>query len=77
MTDTQERLAKCFKSLLPNLVLTEMAAVELESLEGWDSVATVTLLVLIEEEFGIDLTSYDLNSDHSFNGIAESLSRKL
>ena len=76
MTETEERLAICFKSVFPEVSLPEISKADPDSVEGWDSVATVTLFALIEEEFGIDLTIDDLTSDNSFRGILDCVTRK-
>jgi len=59
MDDTKARLMKCFSAVFPQLKDQEIASASLETVEGWDSVATVTLLSVIEEEFG---TKFDLNA---------------
>jgi acyl carrier protein len=76
MTETEERLAICFKSVFSEVSLPEISKADPNSVEDWDSVATVTLLALIEEEFGIDLTIDDLKSDYSFKGILNYISTK-
>ena len=66
MTETHERLAKCFRAVFPAVAPDEIPAASAESVEAWDSTTAVSLFNLIEEEFGIpvdyeaveDLTSY-------------------
>jgi len=73
MDDTQTRLSKCFCAVFPQLSSQEIASATLGTVEGWDSVATVTLLTVIEEEFGV---KFDLNElDHlaSFRSILDYL----
>jgi acyl carrier protein len=43
------------------------------SVDGWDSIATVTLLVLIEEEFSIEIKPEDLEYLVSFELILDYL----
>jgi acyl carrier protein len=69
MDETEAILATCFKSILPQLSLLEISNADPDSVDGWDSVATLTLFALIEEEFGVDLTIDDVRSNHSFQGI--------
>ena len=72
MSDTRARLTKCFSSVLPELSKEEIASANIETVEAWDSVVTITLLTVIEEEFGIEfevdalerLTSYQSILDH-------------
>jgi acyl carrier protein len=37
--------------------------------DGWDSLATVTLLGVVEEEFGIDFAVSDFDALHSFESL--------
>ena len=53
MHDDRARLMKCFAAVFPDLPADEMPGARAETVAGWDSVANVTLLVVVEEEFGI------------------------
>ncbi len=72
MNDTQARLTKCFSSVFPKLSDQEIVSAGVENVEEWDSVMTITLLTVIEEEFGIEfevdalerLTSYQSVLDY-------------
>jgi acyl carrier protein len=59
MTDTEDRLVKCFQLVFPGLTPEAARAAEVESLESWDSIATANLLTLLEEEFGVNV-DYEL-----------------
>ena len=72
----ENRLATCFQSVLPDLPLAEIKNADPESIDGWDSVAIVTLFAVIEEEFGIEISIDDLKSDHSFHGILNCIMAK-
>jgi acyl carrier protein len=76
MNEMETRLAACFKSVLPDLPLAEIQKTDPDSLEGWDSVAIVTLFAVIEEEFGIEISIDDVNSDYSFQGILNCIKAK-
>ena len=69
MNELENRLATCFKSVLPDLPLVDIQKANPDSIEGWDSVAIVTLFAVIEEEFGIEISIDDVKSDHTFQGI--------
>ena len=60
MTPTGARLAQCFSSVFPNLSSAQIETASVESLESWDSIATVTLVATMEEEFAcsVDLDDY-------------------
>jgi acyl carrier protein len=72
MSDLQERLARCFSLVFPELSREEVPRASQASLAAWDSVASITLLNVVEEEFQIqldldvlgDLTSFDLVLDY-------------
>lgn len=71
MDETKERLARCFRLVFPGLKVPAESASQ-ETVPEWDSVASITLMNVVEEEFGIqmdfeavsDLTSFELLLDH-------------
>ncbi len=70
-TDVRERASRCFQNVFPGLPQGEIPHASMASLAAWDSLAHVTLLMAIEEEFSLtfspadfqELTSYDLIID--------------
>jgi acyl carrier protein len=52
---TQQRLAQCFQAVFPNLSASEIAGASTDTVSDWDSVAQVTLISVVEEEFGVML----------------------
>ncbi len=68
MSDVQRRLVTCFAAVFPRLSPDEIARADVSSVVSWDSMATLTLTGLVEEEFGVaidprdreELTSFDL-----------------
>lgn len=77
MDELQARLTKCFVAVFPNLKQEEIRKSTPATIEGWDSVATVTLLTLIEEEFGINVTMEDLEHFTSFEEMHNYLQGRL
>lgn len=75
MNDIQKRVIRCFANVFPNLREEEIQRASTSSLAAWDSVAHVTLLSAIAEEFGQtfeledfeELVSYQLIVDHLEN----------
>jgi acyl carrier protein len=60
MSDTVElRLSECFRAMFPDLSPAEIARATSSSMPNWDSMATVTLVALVEEEFGVRMTPDD------------------
>ena len=75
MSDTQARLTKCFSSVFPGLGEGEVASASVETVEAWDSVVTITLLTVIEEEFGIEFEVDALERLTSYKSILEYLTQ--
>ncbi|HEX3355029.1 MAG: acyl carrier protein [Terriglobales bacterium] len=69
MDDNQERLARCFLAVFPRLAKADVLQASQTSVSGWDSVATVTLLTTVEEEFGIQVDLENLDQLTSFDSI--------
>jgi acyl carrier protein len=69
MNDQEERLTGCFLSVFPDLATNEIAQASSTTVQSWDSVANVTLLAVVEEEFGINIEVDDLAKFDSFKGI--------
>ena len=73
MDDTRMRLARCFSAVFPNLRDQEIASASLETVDVWDSVATITLVTVIEEEFGVQFELDRLERLVSFPAILDCL----
>jgi acyl carrier protein len=69
MDENESRLAECFLAVFPDLPTDVIVHASSTSIQNWDSVATVTLLAVVEEEFGINIDVKDLARFDSFNGI--------
>ena len=50
-----ERLLKCFRSVFPELSDAGLRSASAETTGAWDSVAAITLVNVIEEEFGVQM----------------------
>ena len=66
MDEQQRRLANCFSAVFPELTSEEIVHASPATVRGWDSVAVVTLLSVIEEEFGINIEEDDPAKFDSF-----------
>jgi acyl carrier protein len=58
MADVESRLVGCFLSVFPQLSAADIRSASQERLEQWDSVAAITLVNVIEEEFSTQI-DYD------------------
>ena len=73
MADLDGRLVRCISSAFPGLTDREIRTADLEQLADVDSLAAVTLVALIGEEFGVDLEMEGLLKLGSFAGVCEYL----
>jgi acyl carrier protein len=53
MNDMTQKLTQCFLSVFPDLPEASVSGATQESVPEWDSVASITLINVIEEEFGV------------------------
>lgn len=68
MDDMEARLANCFSVIFPELDSDQIRTATSATVRSWDSVAGVTLIAAVEEEFEVDLESDDLSRFVSFAG---------
>ena len=81
MNQTKHRLGMCFQTVFPELTESEVFDASHASVAAWDSIASITLVSVIEEEFKIEvefevlaeLTSFDRMLEY-LNQHSESLS---
>ena len=76
MTNLDERLINCFSAIFPNLSSDEILRCSSTSVATWDSLATVTLVSLIEEEFGVTISPEEYEYIVSFDLVNECLRNK-
>lgn len=57
--NTEERLTKCFTAAFPALPSNEIRIASMASVAGWDSLAMITIIGLVEEEFDIVIEAED------------------
>jgi len=72
MDDMQTRLKRCFAAVFPGLDDAAIEKASISTVSNWDSIAGVTLMAVIEEEFCValpvdrigDFTSFELLRDY-------------
>ncbi|HRH97976.1 MAG TPA: acyl carrier protein [Prosthecobacter sp.] len=62
----EERLINCFKNVFPELRDDEVRRATSHSVADWDSVAMVTLVTLVDEEFGLQMPPENFEEMMSF-----------
>jgi acyl carrier protein len=76
MDDISTRLQTCFASVFPELKPNEILHASTKSVPKWDSLASITLISLVCEEFGIELNMDDFEEFTSFESLMHYLSNK-
>jgi acyl carrier protein len=74
-TDTEAKLVRCFSAVFPDLDEQVIRSASLDSVQNWDSVATITLATVIEQEFGFQFEPNALEHLVSFGSILDYLKR--
>ena len=65
--EIREKLLKCFSAVFPDLNPVDIQSANIENTSGWDSIAHVTLLTLVSEEFGVEVDFEKFESAISFS----------
>ena len=76
MTPLQSRLVKCFKAVFPDLTDEEVMLASITSVSEWDSVAAISLIVVLEEEFGTEISPDEIENLISFELVQNYLESK-
>ena len=75
MTSTNDqvtdRLRECFIEVFPDLPDDQIQTASRAEMSEWDSLATLTLLAVIEEEFGLQLDDEAIAKLTSFSAVRE------
>ncbi len=76
MDPVHNKLTKCFAAVFPDLPAAEIPSASLGRVPNWDSLATINLIALIEEEFQIQTEPEDLARLVSFNSILDYVNQR-
>jgi acyl carrier protein len=76
VTELDNRLFRCISSIFSNLTYEDVRELSVTSLIETDSLAAVTLVAVIDEEFGVILDAETLVQLGSFHAIGQYLSEK-
>jgi len=76
MDDLEGKLIDCFAVVFPDLAREEVRLASMASVPGWDSMASINLVAVIEEEFGIQLEIEELADMASFASVLDLLHQK-
>jgi acyl carrier protein len=75
MSEMDVRLLRCFASVFPELSEAELRTVTIDSAGHWDSLSTVTLAALVQEEFNIEIEPETIQQLTSFEAFRTHLQK--
>jgi acyl carrier protein len=71
MDQVTDRLRDCFREVFPDLADEQIETADRAEMSEWDSLATLTLLAVIEEEFELQLDEEAIAKLTSFSAVRE------
>jgi acyl carrier protein len=77
MDDVKQRLIGCFQTVFPDLPESEIPLLSQDSSSAWDSVSAITLMNVLEDEFGIEMDLDQVAELDSFDKIYTYLQERL
>ena len=69
MDNLEHRLVRCFSSVFPELSEDQIRNASVDSVADWHSLASVTLISVVQEEFGVQVGLMDLPNLVSFSAV--------
>ena len=69
MDQVSTKLQQCFSRVFSGLSPEQMQQASVDSVKNWDSMASITLLSLVSEEFGIEMDVDHFDEFTSYQGI--------
>jgi acyl carrier protein len=67
--DDDDRLMRCFALAFPSATRDEIRTAKFNAMSGWDSLRGVTLLAVLDEEFGVQIDLADLLELETFDAL--------
>lgn len=69
MDNLENRLVRCFSSVFPDLTDEQIRRASVDSVPQWNSLAAITLVALLQEEFALQVSLADLPNLVSFSAV--------
>ena len=69
MDNLEHRLVRCFSSVFPELNEDQIRNASVDSVPDWHSLASITLISVVQEEFGVQVGLTDLPNLVSFSAV--------
>ncbi len=73
MVEQTDRLVRCFAAVFPNVPAERIPVASVDNVPDWDSLASVILAAVLEQEFGVQIDLLDLPELTSFNAVQKYL----
>ena len=75
--DICERLTDVFRSVFNNESIELKDSMTADDVDGWDSIAHITLIFAIEEEFGLTFSTSDLDGLGSVGDLRRTIEKMV
>jgi acyl carrier protein len=76
MDEIRQKLTNCFQVVFPDLPPEAIVSASTATVAAWDSVAAITLMNVIEDEFGFEMDLDDLADLDSFDRVYTYLQKR-
>jgi len=73
VSDVTDRLTNCFRVVFPSLSDASITTASTATVPAWDSLAAITLLQVVQEEFNLEIDLERLGELSSFEAFSEYL----
>lgn len=77
MSELDNRLTRCFASVFPALRPDQIQAASVETVSAWDSLAAVTLIAILEQEFDTQIDLMEMPELTSYSAVRDYLQRQI
>jgi acyl carrier protein len=73
MSTENAQLVRCFQAAFGDLAVEQVPNASVETLERWDSLQTLILVAVLEEEFGLRIPAHDFSALRSYASVRDYL----
>jgi acyl carrier protein len=77
MPELDDRLTRCFASVFPALSPDQIHTASVETVPDWDSLAAVTLIAVLEEEFNTPIDLMEMTELTSYQAVRDYLQKQI
>ena len=77
MSRQDETLIRCFEAAFPELDADHIRRASVDTVEEWDSLRSITLVAVLEEEFAVEIPLEELPELRSFGAVRDYIHEKL